>query len=61
MRAIIFTHGRSYEYFAECVHEGTAERLMAIQSNSLSALRNGKCKMRPVEMGLITPLKTSIC
>lgn len=55
---MVCAHSRPYEYFAESVFEGKAARFMAIQCNSLSSLRNGKCKMKPVEMGLSTPPKT---
>lgn len=46
-------HSRSYEYFAESVNNG--KHFIAAQCNSLSSLRNGRCKNRFVEMGLNTP------
>lgn len=48
-------HSRSYEYYAETVYKNNKNNFIATQCNSLSALRNGKCTSRYVQMGLNTP------
>lgn len=53
--SIICAHSRSYEYFAETVHQNNGNNFIGTQCNSLSALRGGKCAAKRIPMGIDTP------
>ena len=48
-------HSRAYEYFAESVMNGNGNNFIGTQCNSLSALRDGKCAIKHIPMGIDTP------
>lgn len=52
---IICAHSRAYEYFAETVYENNGNNFIGTQCNSLSALRDGKCAIKHIPMGMNTP------
>lgn len=49
------SHNRAYEFFAETVYEGNEKNFMSTQCNSISSLRDGRCSMKRIPMGIDTP------
>ncbi|XP_055296585.1 uncharacterized protein LOC129565592 [Sitodiplosis mosellana] len=52
---IMCAHSRAYEYFAETVYKNNGNNFIGTQCNSLSALRDGKCAIKHIPMGIDTP------
>lgn len=49
-------HSRAYEYFAETVYTNNGNNFIGTQCNSISALRDGKCSLKRIPMGIDTPV-----
>ncbi|XP_063704253.1 vitellogenin-3-like [Culicoides brevitarsis] len=56
--SITCSHARAYELFAETVHPGKEQSLLAKKCNSISSLDNGICKGKAIPVGFACPHNT---
>lgn len=52
---ILCAHSRSFEYYAETAVPGNEKTFMAIRCSSFADFKKGKCRGKPIPMGIDCP------